>query len=494
MKFSYTITKFGARCDLSEELLSYVRKHLILTPIIPGQQQQQQQPPQEVVVYRKSKSYIYLPKFYVISKEHKNNFQLDLTITTAKERKGQSLDSTLIKFQGELKETQYNIIQEVTQVLDTEDACVLSAKCGMGKTVMSLYIISHLQKKTIILLDKTHLLHQWKDRINCFLPNAKIGIIQQDNYEIENCDIVLCMMQTILSRKRTQKKDNRYFPKAFDSFGFMIIDECHHICSQQFSQILFTIQTKKVLGLSATPQRKDGLTIILTWFMNRILSFEQKQKDIETPQVCLLTFIHNEPLQVKYKRANLYTVKRELNLPYLVTQLATMENRNRFLVAKILENYKQGRKQLILSDRRQQCLILQDYLSNENNENNENIKDDIGLYLGQMTREQLEQSNKKRIILATYQMCAEAYDCKTLDTLVFATPKSSIEQSVGRILRQKNTFTPLIIDCYDDFKTNETKQFEQIEQIEQIKDVSTYLRGQKYKRLRFYKQQNFKFI
>jgi superfamily II DNA or RNA helicase len=83
----------------------------------------------------------------------------------------------------------------------------------------------------------------------------------------------------------------------------------------------------------------------------------------------------------------------------------------------------------------------------------------------------LDESNTKRIILATYMMCAEGYDCKELDTLIFATSKSDIIQSVGRILRQRNPYAPLILDVYD-----------------------LVLKHQYYKRLNYYKSQNFKIL
>ena len=105
----------------------------------------------------------------------------------------------------------------------------------------------------------------------------------------------------------------------------------------------------------------------------------------------------------------------------------------------------EGRKILVLSDRRNQCTTLKKLLETIilNGEN------EIGLYFGGMKRHVLEESNKKKIILATYQIASEGYDNKELDTLIFATPKSNIEQAVGRILRQENINEPEVIDIVD---------------------------------------------
>ena len=80
----------------------------------------------------------------------------------------------------------------------------------------------------------------------------------------------------------------------------------------------------------------------------------------------------------------------------------------------------------------------------------------VGLYLGGMKQENLDISATKRVIIATFNMAEEAFDCKTLNTLIYATPHNNIEQAVGRILREekkKRKFIPLIIDLYDTFSS-----------------------------------------
>jgi superfamily II DNA or RNA helicase len=106
--------------------------------------------------------------------------------------------------------------------------------------------------------------------------------------------------------------------------------------------------------------------------------------------------------------------------------------------------YDMGRKTLVLSDRREHCLEMVRLA-------NEKYGGDIaGAYIGGMKINELDESNKKMIICATYQAASEGYDNKTLDTLVMGTPIGNIEQTVGRILRQENEYHPLIYEIVDD--------------------------------------------
>ncbi len=129
---------------------------------------------------------------------------------------------------------------------------LLDLPCAWGKTSASLYIISQLKKKTIVIVHKEFLMNQWIERIQQFLPNAKIGKIQGQVIDIEGKDIVLGMLQSL------SMKD--YPASMFDSFGLTIIDEVHHISSEVFSCALFKLVTKYTLGLSATMNRSDGTT------------------------------------------------------------------------------------------------------------------------------------------------------------------------------------------------------------------------------------------
>ena len=98
---------------------------------------------------------------------------------------------------------------------------------------------------------------QWYDRITEFIPNAKIGKIQQNTIDIENKDIVLAMVQSLSMKE--------YNSNIFENFGLVIFDECHHLGAEVFSKAMPKVASKYMLGLSATPNRKDGLKRVFEW-------------------------------------------------------------------------------------------------------------------------------------------------------------------------------------------------------------------------------------
>ena len=131
---------------------------------------------------------------------------------------------------------------------------ILTLPCGFGKTVIGLFIAHSLGLRTLIVVHKEFLLAQWKERIESFLPGASVGRLQGKKEEIDR-DFVIAMVQTIATRE--------YLIEFFDGFGTLILDEAHHFAAAMFSRVFFNNRIRHVLGLSATPKRKDGLTQLL---------------------------------------------------------------------------------------------------------------------------------------------------------------------------------------------------------------------------------------
>lgn len=369
-------------------------------------------------VYRKSDKYIYVPKHY----------GLDRYGTPSRIREHNTEDIN-IEFNGKLRPKQEEIVGILLDHLKTKESAILCVGCGQGKTVLSLWLACMLGKKTMVLVHKEFLLNQWIERIKQFLPTARIGILQQNTIDVQDKDIVIAMVQSIVSRD--------YPVDVYDGIGFLALDESHHMCSRMFSKALYYVRTKYMLGLSATPYRKDGLTKVLKWFMGDIIEPEVDEKDYK-PSVRMVKAVYGSVPEIKYN------VMGKINRPNLITQIADDDNRNIQIVDIVDELYDEGRKILVLSERRGQCFKLCDILVGRGR--------DCGVYVGGMDNESLEESNGRRIILATYSMCSEGYDNKEIDTLVMATGRSDIEQSVGRILRQKNANTPLVVDIYDELE------------------------------------------
>ena len=293
-------------------------------------------------------------------------------------------------------------------------------------TTVALAFATHLKVQTMIVVHKEFLANQWRDRINQFCPGATIGRVQGDTFDVTGKDFVIAMIQTMCQRE---------FPKdAFDSFGLLIVDEAHHIGAPAFSQFMFKICTKFTLGLTATPERKDGLTRLLYWFLGPEF-FRVERTAQKTTQVRVLDYTCEA-----FKEAPPITRFGKLNMAGLVTVLTELEDRNAMILDVIEEALLDDRKVLVLSDRRDHCFYFKNKLG-----------DLAGLYIGGMTEADLNESAKARVVLATFQLAQEGLDIPELDTCILSTPKSDITQSIGRIMRETpgKRNSPLIIDVLD---------------------------------------------
>ena len=275
---------------------------------------------------------------------------------------------------------------------------------------------------------------QWKERINFFLPDAKIGKIQGKVIKSEGYDIVLGMLQSISMRD--------YEDEVFSDFGMVIYDECHHLGAEVFSRSLMKVNCKYTLGLSATPTRSDGLTKVFEWYLGDIVYLIKKREQEEVKVRILEYYTDNE----KYSDIKV-NFKGQVNSPLMINTICDYEPRNQIIINEIEECIKEGRKILILSDRRNRLKYFKDKLEELNFCSS-------GYYLGGMKQKDLKESESKDVMLGTFSMASEGFDCKELNTIIFASPKSNIEQSVGRILRMKKEdrkVVPMVIDFVDKF-------------------------------------------
>ena len=306
---------------------------------------------------------------------------------------------------------------------------VLSVPPGFGKTTIALAFSAHLKLRTLVVVHKEFLANQWRDRIQQFCPGATIGRIQQDVCDTDK-DFVIAMIQTLCSR------DEDALPsRTFDQFGFLIVDEAHHIGAAAFSQAMFRFCPKYTLGLTATPERKDGLTRILYWFLGPEF-FRLQRENQKTTRVEVVPY--QDPL---FKESPPVTRFGKINMAQMVTDVTDLPERNEFIIKIAKDSVGQGRRVLILTDRREHCQYFQNKLGHVLS----------GLYYGGLKEAELEESSKKRIIIGTFAMAQEGLDIPILDTIILASPKSDITQAIGRIMRETpgKLNNPLIYDIVD---------------------------------------------
>ena len=369
----------------------------------------------EYPVYRESQTKFYIPRYYGF--DHFGNYENKLS-------KGQPIE---IKFVGELFPYQNNIIDKYISVVKDSGGGLLDVEPGKGKTVMALNIISKLKTKTLVIVHKTFLMNQWIERIQTFLPNATIGKIQGDTIDIDK-DIVIGMLQSLSSKE---------YDIDWGQFGLSVFDECHHLSAEVFSKIMINIVTNYTLGLSGTMKRKDGLTKVFEYFIGPVIHKEKTDLTTEVlVKSIMVDFISFDDVKTDFRGNPLYSL--------MINKLDCKE-RNDFIVNVIQTELTKNPKQqfMILSNTKN--------LLHELYEGIQKFEESIGYYLGGMKEEKLKETESKKIILATYAMASEGLDIKTLTTLVMATPKSDVCQSVGRILRSKHE-TPMVIDIVDNNK------------------------------------------
>jgi superfamily II DNA or RNA helicase len=196
-----------------------------------------------------------------------------------------------------------------------------------------------------------------------------------------------------------------------------------------------------MLGLSATPNRKDGLTKVLKWFIGDII-FQRKGKSAVNSIVERYVYdCGDEEYAVE-----LSGYMGKLNSAGMINNIAFYQPRTEFIIKKVVECVEEERQILILSDRKEMLKDLENMLNERKISN--------GYYIGGMKQASLEESSKKTVILATFQMAAEGLDIATIDTIILGTPKTDIEQAVGRIRPKVGVVaknSPLVIDIVDDF-------------------------------------------
>jgi superfamily II DNA or RNA helicase len=404
--------------ELSVDQLAFIKKELNIKPYVPGAPMSNEK---TFPVYRESGNKIYVPRYF-----GEKHFGSPAEI---KIPEGSSID---VEFTGVLRDNQVPVVNKfIDHVLKNNGGGgLLELPCGFGKTSLSLYIASKLGKKTLVINHKEFLMNQWIERIAQFLPNAKVGKIQGQIIDIEGKDIVIGMLQSL------SMKD--YPPSVFESFGLIIIDEVHHISSEVFSNVLFKLVTKYMLGLSATMNRKDGTTHVFKMFLGEVVykNTEKGQHNVLVRGIRYTT--NDEDFNIME-----YDYRGNPKFSTMISKLCTFNPRTEFILKILIDMLVENPQQqiMILAHNKNILKYLYDAI------NHRNIAS-VGYYIGGMKEHDLKISETKTIIIATYSMAAEALDIKTLTTLIMATPKTDIEQAVGRILRAKHN-QPIVVDIID---------------------------------------------
>lgn len=393
----------------------FIREELSVKPYMPKSPIQMPAYP----IYRESPKKFYMPRLFGISTfGHPNEIRID---------PGKSIN---VEFKGTLRDNQTVIVEKYKNYIKENFGGLLDIYCGFGKTVLALKILTVVGLKTLIIVHKGFLMDQWEERIRQFIPDARIGRIQGQVIDIEDKDIVIGMLQSLSMKE--------YPEDQFAEFGLTIVDEVHHISAEIFVRALQKIVTQYTLGLSATMNRKDGLSKVFKMFLGEIIHKEKREQDTVVTVKAIEYKVNDEDfnnMEYDYRGNPKYST--------MISKLCTFNPRSEYILHIIANELKINNNQQIIILAHNKNLLVYLFKAIEYRK-----MASVGYYVGGMKQKDLKLSENKQIIIATYSMAAEALDIKTLTTLVLATPKTDVEQAVGRILRVKHS-SPLIIDIID---------------------------------------------
>jgi hypothetical protein len=375
-----------------------------------------------IPVYRENESKIYMPRYYGLRRYGEaavNQIAAGLSIEC-------EFAGSLRDYQQPIVDCYLNHVREAGQ----GSGAILEVPCAYGKTVMSIYLVAALRVKTLVLVHKASLMAQWTERLHQFLPTARVGIIQGPKCDIVNKDVVLGMIQTVRTRD---------YSNIIDQFGFLIVDEVHRIGSEEFSKALLKTSTRYTLGISATVERADGLTELIYMFLGPRI-FSERESGKKTVVVRAIKYKTDDPAYTE----TVYDFRGNTAYSTMVSRICDYVPRRHFLLG-------------VLADLRRQNPASQILVLAHNISLLEWLFTHItfakpAYYIGGMKPAALRESEKCHILLGTFAMASEGMDIPTLSTLVFATPRTNIEQCVGRILRTKHAFLPCVVDIIDSHK------------------------------------------
>nr|WP_226472242.1 DEAD/DEAH box helicase [Dechloromonas denitrificans] len=337
-----------------------------------------------------------------------------------------------VNFQGTLRLDQEAAVAAMLHY----DAGVLCAPTAFGKTVTAAAIISRRQINTLVLVHRTELLKQWQERLQTFLGVGKdiVGTIGGGKPKPTGV-IDIAVMQS-LSRKGE-------INQLVENYGQVIIDECHHVSSLSFESLLKSAKAKYVLGLTATPIRRDGLQAII--FMQCGPIRHAAEKPANAPQ----------KLEVQARKVfNRFDIAHDTGIQEIFRLISCNDDRTLMIAREVIEAFQQGRKVLVLTERTDHLDAIQAALAP--------YVPSLLVLHGRMSKRQraaltaaLEAlpSDAPRVLLATGKLVGEGFDHPPLDTLVLAMPvswKGTLQQYAGRLHREHADKTDVrIIDIVD---------------------------------------------
>ena len=362
-----------------------------------------------------------------------------------------------VRFSGALRNSQ----QIAADALLHYENGILMAPTGFGKTVIGAYLISRLKMRTLIIVPKTNLIDQWKERLEQFLeieddrpplltksgkPSRRkrptIGQIGGGKYAPSN----IVDIATFQSLSAKDDLGIAHAKPIIEGYELVICDECHYSAAPNLELVMKSVNARRVYGLSATPKRSDGLERIIYMHCGPIrYKVNPKEQAVEQG--------FKRILQPRFTRVRLASLEPGSSFNQVVELLCTHNARNAMIVEDATHAVKSGRTPLVITNRKEHATTLCGLLEAANIESH--------VLTGEgTTREKREKIERVRnassshfAIVATGSYIGEGFDLPQLDTLLLASPysfESVITQYSGRLHREHEGKDDVIVYDYVD--------------------------------------------
>ncbi len=352
----------------------------------------------------------FMRQLVLLCRRHKINYEID--------DHRPSLPPLNFVFKGKLRPFQQKAVNDML----ARDFGTLCSATGSGKTIMALYMVARRRQPALIVVHTKDLASQWVERIEAFLgiSSHQVGFIGAGQKAVGE-KITVALVQSLY--KCAEEIAGR--------IGFLIVDECHRCPSRTFTEAVTGFDARYMLGLSATPWRRDKLSKLIFWHLGEVHHEVDKAHLVETGNVLAAEVIRRETdFKPFYNPVNEYSK--------MLSELTADTARNVLIASDIAqESSSSNGICLVLSDRKAHCENLRALLKFRFQLDAELLTGDLSQGERQRVIERLNQK-KTKVVIATGQLIGEGFDCQNLSTLFLATPVSfsgRVLQYLGRVLR-----------------------------------------------------------
>jgi superfamily II DNA or RNA helicase len=326
-----------------------------------------------------------------------------------------------VEFQGQLRPFQ----EEAVSKIGNHEEGILCAPTAFGKTAVAAWFIAERKVNTLVLVHRQQLLDQWRERLAMFLnlPPKLIGHIGGGKME-RTGRVDVAVLQSL--HRKFEVKD------FVAEYGQVIVDECHHISAFTFEQVMREVKAKYVLGLTATPTRKDGHHPVIYMQCGPVrFSMSARAMTENTP------FEHKvTPRHTEFRMAPEHT---DVTIQDVYGAIVNDELRNDMIAADVTRALATGRCPLLLTGRTEHLQYFATKLAGAA-KHVFVLRGGMGKKQRRATAEAMAKvtEDESRLILATGSYLGEGFDDARLDTLFLAMPiswKGTLQQYVGRLHR-----------------------------------------------------------